>query len=140
MSKDTNIYITKPDQERLTRLIEFTRERDDDANRKYLDSLEEELAKADVVQQQDIPPDVITMRSTVRLKDLDTGQEMIYGLVFPTEANYDDGKISVLAPIGTAMLGYRLGDVIEWKVPSGLRRLKVEKVLYQPESKGDYHL
>ena len=140
MSKETNIYITKPDQERLTRLIEFTRERDDDANRKYLDSLEEELAKADVVQQQDIPPDVITMRSTVRLKDLDTGQEMIYGLVFPTEANYDDGKISVLAPIGTAMLGYRLGDVIEWKVPSGLRRLKVEKVLYQPESKGDYHL
>jgi regulator of nucleoside diphosphate kinase len=140
MSKETNIYITKPDQERLTRLIEFTRERDHDANRKYLDSLEEELAKADVVQQQDIPPDVITMRSTVRLKDLDTGQEMIYGLVFPTEANYDDGKISVLAPIGTAMLGYRLGDVIEWKVPSGLRRLKVEKVLYQPESKGDYHL
>ena len=140
MSKETNIYITKPDQERLTRLIEFTRERDDDANRKYLDSLEEELAKADVVQQQDIPPDVITMRSTVRLKDLDTGREMIYGLVFPTEANYDDGKISVLAPIGTAMLGYRLGDVIEWKVPSGLRRLKVEKVLYQPESKGDYHL
>lgn len=140
MSKETNIYITKPDQERLTRLIEFTRERDDDANRKYLDSLEEELAKAEVVQQQDIPPDVITMRSTVRLKDLDTGQEMIYGLVFPTEANYDDGKISVLAPIGTAMLGYRLGDVIEWKVPSGLRRLKVEKVLYQPESKGDYHL
>ena len=140
MSKDTNIYITKPDQERLTRLIEFTRERDDDANRKYLDSLEEELAKAEVVHQQDIPPDVITMRSTVRLKDLDTGREMIYGLVFPTEANYDDGKISVLAPIGTAMLGYRLGDVIEWKVPSGLRRLKVEKVLYQPESKGDYHL
>ena len=140
MSKETNIYITKPDKERLTRLIEFTRERDDDENRKYLDRLEEELAKADVVQQQDIPPDVITMRSTVRLKDLDTGQEMIYGLVFPTEANYDDGKISVLAPIGTAMLGYRLGDVIEWKVPSGLRRLKVEKVLYQPESKGDYHL
>ena len=140
MSKETNIYITKPDQERLTRLIEFTRERDDDANRKYLDSLEEELAKAEVVHQQDIPPDVITMRSTVRLKDLDTGREMIYGLVFPTEANYDDGKISVLAPIGTAMLGYRLGDVIEWKVPSGLRRLKVEKVLYQPESKGDYHL
>ena len=140
MSKETNIYITKPDQERLTRLIEFTRERDYDANRKYLDSLEEELAKAEVVHQQDIPPDVITMRSTVRLKDLDTGREMIYGLVFPTEANYDDGKISVLAPIGTAMLGYRLGDVIEWKVPSGLRRLKVEKVLYQPESKGDYHL
>ena len=140
MAKETNIYITKPDHERLNHLIEIAREREGDQNRQYLDSLEEELERAEVVQPKDIPPDVITMRSTVRLKDLDTGQEMTYGLVFPTEANYDAGKISVLAPVGTAMLGYRIGDVIEWKVPSGLRRLKVEKVLYQPESKGDYYL
>lgn len=140
MRKETNIYITKPDQERLTKLISIAREREGDQNRQYLDSLEDELDRAEVVQQKDIPADVITMRSTVRLKDLDTGEEMTYGLVFPTEANYDAGKISVLAPIGTAMLGYRIGDLIEWKVPSGLRRLKVEKVLYQPESKGDYHL
>ena len=140
MRKETNIYITKPDQERLNHLISIAREREGDQNRQYLDSLEEELERAEVVQQKDIPPDVITMRSKVRLKDLDSGEEMIYRLVFPTEANYDDGKISVLAPIGTAMLGYRFGDVIEWKVPSGLRRMKVEDVLYQPESKGDYHL
>lgn len=140
MRKETNIYITKPDQERLNHLISIAREREGDQNRQYLDSLEEELERAEVVQQKDIPPDVITMRSKVRLKDLDSGEEMIYRLVFPTEANYDDGKISVLAPIGTAMLGYKLGDVIEWKVPAGLRRMKVEDVLYQPESKGDYHL
>ena len=140
MGKKTNIYITKPDHERLTKLIEIARERESDANRKYLDSLEEELERAEVVQQNDIPADVITMRSTVRLKDLDTSEEMSYQLTFPTEANFDEGKISVLAPIGTAMIGYRRGDVIEWEVPSGVRRLRVEEVLYQPESKGEYHL
>ena len=140
MGKKTNIYITKPDHERLTKLIEIAREREGDANRKYLDRLEEELERAEVVQQKDIPADVITMRSTVRLKDLDTSEEMTYQLMFPTEANFDEGKISVLAPIGTAMIGYRRGDVIEWEVPSGVRRLRVEEVLYQPESKGEYHL
>ena len=140
MSKETNIHITKPDYERLTKLIEIARERESDTNHEYLDRLENELDRAEMVQQQDIPADVITMRSTVRLKDLDTSEEMIYRLVFPTEANYDEGKISVLAPIGTAMLGYRRGDAIEWQVPSGVRRLSVEEVLYQPESKGEYHL
>lgn len=98
------------------------------------------MERAEVVEQKDIPPDVITMRSTVSLKDLDTGEKTIYWLAFPTEANYDEGKISVLAPVGTAMLGYRRGDVIEWEAPSGVRRLKVEEVLYQPESRGDNHL
>ncbi|HEX8138219.1 MAG TPA: nucleoside diphosphate kinase regulator [Pyrinomonadaceae bacterium] len=140
MGKETKIYITRPDQERLTKLIETARKRDGDVNREYVDRLEEELERAEVVEQKDIPPDVITMRSTVSLKDLDTGEEMIYWLAFPTEANSDEGKISILAPVGTAMLGYRRGDVIEWEVPSGVRRLKVEKVLYQPEAKGDYHL
>lgn len=140
MAKQTNIYITEPDYERLTKLIELARERESESNREYLDRLEEELDRADVVQQQDIPPDVITMRSTVRLQDLDTGEEMTYRLVFPTEANYDEGKISVLAPVGTAMLGYRRGDVIEWEVPSGVRRLSVKEVLYQPEAEGEYHL
>jgi regulator of nucleoside diphosphate kinase len=140
MSKETNIHITKPDYERLTKLIEIARERESDTNREYLDRLEEELDRAEVVRQENIPADVITMRSTVRVKDLDTSEEMIYRLVFPTEANYEEGKISVLAPIGTAMLGYRRGDAVEWEVPSGVRRLSVEEVLYQPESKGEFHL
>ncbi len=140
MSKQTNIYITKPDYERLTKLIEIEREREGHANREYIDRLEDELERAEMVQQKDIPQDVITMRSMVRLKDLHTREEITYQLMFPTEANYDEGRISVLAPIGTAMLGYRHGDVIEWQVPSGVRRLSVEEVLYQPESKGEYHL
>lgn len=59
---------------------------------------------------------------------------MIYTLVFPRDAHFDEGKISVLAPIGTAILGYRSGDVIEWKVPGGLRKLQVEEILDQPEA------
>jgi regulator of nucleoside diphosphate kinase len=141
MVKEAKIYVSKMDLERLTRLIEITRERDDNSGKlEYLDRLEEELDRADVVDPKDVPSDVITMRSKVRLKDLSTGEEMVYSLVFPTEANLDEGKISVLAPIGTAMLGYSRGDVIEWEVPSGVRRLKVEQVIYQPESAGDSNL
>ena len=141
MVKEAKIYVSKMDLERLTRLIEITRERDDNSGKlEYLDRLEEELDRADVVDPKDVPSDVITMRSKVRLKDLSTGEEMVYSLVFPTEANLDEGKISVLAPIGSAMLGYSRGDVIEWQVPSGVRRLKVEQVIYQPESAGDSNL
>jgi regulator of nucleoside diphosphate kinase len=138
--KEATIYVTKIDRERLGKLIEIARKRDGDANREYLNRLEEELERAETVEPQEVSPDVITMRSKVRLKDLRTGEEVVYSLVFPTEADFSAGKISVLAPVGTAMLGYRRGDVIEWVVPSGLRRLRVEEVLYQPESAGAYHL
>jgi regulator of nucleoside diphosphate kinase len=70
MVMQTNIYITRPDHKRLTKLIDLAREREGDANREYLNRLEEELERAEVVEQKDIPPDVITMRSTVSLKDL----------------------------------------------------------------------
>jgi regulator of nucleoside diphosphate kinase len=82
----------------------------------------------------------LTMNSTFRLRDLDTGADVVYTLVFPGEADSTNGKISMLAPIGTAVLGYRVGDVVEWEVPAGLReRLRVEEISYQPEAAGDYH-
>ena len=140
MSKETTIYITELDRQRLEKLIELAGERSRLANREYLSRLEQELERADTVAPAEVPADVITMRSKVRLRDLDTGGEMVYTLVFPTEANLDEGKISVLAPVGTAMLGYRVGSQIEWEVPSGRRRLKVEELLYQPEAAGDYNL
>jgi len=133
------IYITTSDYHRLSGLIEMSRERNGDADREYLDQLEEELAQAEVVNPEDIPQDVITMRSKVRLKDLKSGQTVMYSLVFPSEANSNEGHISVLAPIGTALLGNRSGDVVESRVPSGLRRLKVKEILYQPEAAGNYY-
>ena len=137
--KATSIYITELDYNRLSGLIDRTRERNG-VDKEYLNKLEAELERAEVVEANEIPADVITMRSKVRLKDLVSGESNTYSLVFPTESDFAEGKISVLAPIGTAILGYRLGDTIEWQVPSGLRRLKVEEILYQPESAGDHEL
>src|SRR5688572_15788896 len=139
LQRTASIYITEPDYERLSGLIEITRERNG-VDREYLNKLEAELDRAEIVDPKHIPADVITMRSKVRLKDLVSHEANTYSLVFPTEADFSEGKISILAPIGTAILGFRKGDIIEWQVPSGLRKLKVEEVLYQPESAGDHNL
>jgi len=138
MSEKT-IHITELDRQRLVDLIM-------DAQSKgyrgsvYLEKLRGELARAEIVLPQEVPADVITMNSKVALMDLDTQEEEIYTLVYPENANTTEGKVSVLAPIGTAMLGYRVNDVFEWEVPAGRRHLKVDKILYQPEAAGDYEL
>ncbi len=80
------------------------------------------------------------MNSRVRLSDISKAEKLVYTLVFPRDADSATGRISVLAPVGTAILGCRVGDIIEWQVPAGTRRLKIEEVLYQPEAAGDYHL
>ena len=129
------IYITEADMKRLRPLIEGMKNSRDD-----LRGLQAELEHARVVTPADVPPDVITMNSKARLRDLDTGEEMIFTLVFPGEASIEHDRISVVAPIGTAMLGQRVGDEFEWEVPAGSVRLRVEEVLYQPEAAGDFHL
>jgi len=133
------IYITEFDMKRLRALIEDAKRLDRRGN-EYLESLEAELSRGKLVAPADVPPDVVTMNSRVYLVDLDTGEEMVYTLVFPNEANLAQSKISVLAPIGTAMLGYRVGDTFTWRVPDGTRRLQVKQVLYQPEAAGNYDL
>lgn len=134
-----SIHITEFDLARLKALIQdaqFTEHRKSE----YLERLQAEIDRAEVVSPQDIPGSVVTMNSTVCLVDLDTGEEEVYTLVFPENADLKRGKISVLAPIGTAILGYEVGDIFEWDVPAGKRKLRVEKILYQPEASGDYHL
>ena len=140
MRQQTKIYITKTDRERLGKLIQMVRFQNDRAHFAYVNQLEEELDEAEVVAPENIPPDVVTMRTKVKLKDLDTDQEQIYSIVFPAEANFDEGKISILAPLATALLGYRRGDTVEFQAPARVRRLKIEEILYQPESSGDYSL
>lgn len=134
------ISITAVDRERLLKLINKEREFGSAKNKDYLKDLEKELNGADVVTSENIPPNAITMNSKVLLKDLETGEETIYTLVYPEDADLLEDKISILAPVGTAILGYREGDIIDWKVPGGIIRFKVEKLLYQPEAAGDYHL
>jgi regulator of nucleoside diphosphate kinase len=128
------IFITETDYEKLKRLIAGRRSSRADAQ--HLNELDQELERADVLNDSEaVPPDVITMNSEVRLIDLDSGETKVYRLVFPSQARTEN-SLSVLAPIGTAILGYRVGSVIEWKVPKGVRRLKVLEVLFQPEAAG----
>jgi regulator of nucleoside diphosphate kinase len=133
------IRVTVFDLERLKKLLADA-QRTSYRGSAYLTRLQTELDRAKVVKPEKVPSDVVTMNSRVCLVDLDTGKEEVYTLVFPEDANAVQGKISVLAPIGTAMLGYEVGDVFEWEVPAGKRRLKVKQILYQPEAAGDYHL
>lgn len=127
------ILITREDKKRLQRILprlvggEY-------ADREDLVLLAEEIERATEVDPDDMPPDVVTLDSTARVADLETGESMNYTIVMPGEANYEAGRISVLAPLGTALLGYRVGDEIEWEVPRGVRRLRIEAVLYQPEA------
>ena len=136
--KQRVIYATKIDHDRLSQLIKEGTGSEKDLP--HLLELRSELERAKVIDPQDIPADVVTMNSRVRLRDLEEDDEVIYTLVYPKDADVDEGKISVLAPIGTAILGYRTGATISWKVPAGVRKLRIEEILYQPEAAGDFHL
>jgi regulator of nucleoside diphosphate kinase len=133
------IQITEFDLQRLNKLIEEAQHTEYRGS-EYLARLQAELARAQVVTPQAISHETITMNSKVVLIDLATQEEETYTLVFPENADIGQGKISILAPIGTAMLGYGIGDVFEWEVPAGKRKLKVKQIVYQPEAAGDYHL
>ncbi|PKN85007.1 MAG: transcription elongation factor GreAB [Chloroflexi bacterium HGW-Chloroflexi-8] len=133
------IYITEFDLHRLQKLIQesqYTNYRKSN----YLDTLKKELDRAKIVAPELIPSNIITMNSRVVLQDIETGEEETYTLVFPEDADIELNKVSVLAPIGTGMIGYEVGDVFDWPVPSGFRNLKVMKIIYQPEASGDFHL
>jgi regulator of nucleoside diphosphate kinase len=137
--RSRRIYITEPDKERLLALVEDA-DAFDCRDKRQLEELRQELDRAEIVSQEAVPPDVATMNSRVHLRILDSEEEMTCSLVFPEDADIHRNKMSVLAPVGTALLGYGVGDVVEWEVPAGLIRLKIEEILYQPEASGDYHL
>jgi regulator of nucleoside diphosphate kinase len=126
MMQETPIYFSERDYERLRGLVDgrFTQR----AQRPTLSQLERELDRAEIVPEESLPADVVAMYSTVRLVDLDTDREHVYTVVYPHEADADRGRISVLAPVGTAVLGYRAGDIVEWEVPAGVRRFRIAEV------------
>jgi regulator of nucleoside diphosphate kinase len=130
------IYITESDMERLQDLL-TTPLKFGTMDKAHLKELEEALLRAKVVPAGEMPPDVITMNSKVRLRHLDSEEELVYALVFPHEADLKAHRLSVLAPLGTALIGYRGGDQIIWKGPGGIRQLSVQEVMYQPEAAGD---
>jgi len=137
--KQRDIYITEFDVTRLRDVLK-ARLRVEARDRDHLDTLESELDRAHVVDPSAVPKDVVTMNSQVRIQDVDTGMENVYTLVFPSDASIPEKKLSILAPIGTALLGVRAGETVDWPVPAGVRTVRIKEILYQPEAAGDYHL
>ncbi len=134
MSTNPQIYLTDQDFQRLQILIS-------EAEGDVAEALDEELARANVVAQKDIPRDIVTMNSKIEYVDVKTGDKNIVSLVYPQDANFDEGKISVLAPIGAALLGLKVGESIDWKLPNGqVKKVKVEQILFQPEADGQFNL
>jgi len=118
-SADYNGLLTLVDSARLDRRVPT----------ESLDLLERELFRAAIVDSSELPADVVAMNSTVWFRDLNSDEIEKYTLVYPAEADVVRDRISVLAPIGTALLGYRTGDVVQWRVPSGKRRFEIIDVV-----------
>lgn len=130
------IFITETDFEQLRDMVKsfqniWTKDL------KNLEQLQGELHRANVLPAHLIGHDVVTMNSVVEIRDIQTGYQFEYQLVFPEDADLDRNKLSVLSPIGTALLGYRMGDQVRWTVPDGERTFEIKRILYQPEASGE---
>ena len=130
------IFITRHDLERLRPLIDVH----SGPETPYLEKLKRELHRAVVKEPGKIPGDVVTMNSIVRVKDAKTGEEQSFILVFPSKAGVGGKAVSILAPIGIALIGYREGDVLEWDLPTGKVNIQIDEIIYQPERLGNYDL
>lgn len=135
MASRHEILITAEEHKRLEGLLssEFAVAFSD---KPYLQSLRDRLEMAKPVPSQEVPTDVVTMNSVVRVRELRSREAETYALVYPEEANIAAGKLSVLAPIGTAILGCRVGELVDWQVPQGTIRLHIEELIFQPERDG----
>lgn len=137
MPRKAKLIITARDHQRLEKLL-------DEAiihhyDNEELMALSEELKRAKIVESVMVPQDIVTMHSTIKVKNIETDTRQEFTLVYPGEADPDVGAISILSPIGTALFGHKIGDTIQWQVPAGLRKLLIEDILYQPEAAGEFH-
>ncbi|MCF7222640.1 nucleoside diphosphate kinase regulator [Marilutibacter chinensis] len=129
------IVISELDAERIETLLETPLAGSLDTR-----ALEAELDRAERVAPTAMPPDVVSMNSVARVRDETSGAVREIALVYPRDADGDPGRVSILAPIGTALLGLRVGSTIRWPLPGGRStRLTVEAISYQPEAAGDLH-
>lgn len=100
----------------------------------------EELEAAEIVAPEAIPNNVVTMNSIVKVSFLHNDKQVQFQLVYPDQANLKEQKVSIFSPVATALIGYKVADEIEWVVPTGLTRIRIDEIIYQPEAAGDYEL
>lgn len=122
----TPIYISRYDYSKLRLLLSTALY--SNTHNAALNNLREELNRAVVIDPAAFPEDVVTMDSTVGFEDIETGEYEEYTITFPERADVDEKRMSILAPIGTALIGCRVGDIVKWSTPGGIRNLKVRHV------------
>jgi regulator of nucleoside diphosphate kinase len=134
MNKKPEITLSRLDAERLEQMLDSL----DGKSFPGRSELEEEIARANVVEPAQVPPTVVTMNSSVRFKVESSDTEFSLTLVYPRDADGSNDKISILAPVGSALLGLAEGDEITWPAPGGgMMVVKIIEVTYQPERSGD---
>lgn len=137
MIRTRDIVVTEKDLFRLRALLRDTRHLRTEGE-ETLRALGAELDRATVVAPEQVPADTITMNSTVRVAIEGDDDDEVWTIVYPQMADMETGRISVLAPLGTALLGFREGDTFEWIVPAGRKTYRVIEVVHQPEAAGEW--
>lgn len=105
-----------------------------------IENLLNEMSSASIVEPSEIPRDVVTMNSIVKISFLNSNKTLEFQIVYPDQANIKENKISIFSPVATALIGYRVSDEIEWIVPAGLTRIRIDEIIFQPEAAGEFDL
>lgn len=134
-----SIMLTQTDYERLKGVLQ-TYGGTATNEKKSIHSLRVDIERAKKVASEKIPAQVVTMNSKIRVRNVSNNKMIDMTLVYPNDADVKQQKVSVLAPVGAAVLGYSIGDTITWQMPTGTSELKIEEIYYQPEASGHYNI
>ncbi|MBP7736540.1 MAG: GreA/GreB family elongation factor [Spirochaetes bacterium] len=140
MAPSSELLITRYDYGRIMILLGHLQNTLSKEQKENAKKLRQELHKVRTVSSREIPSDYVTMNSIFEIKDNEGIESRVLNLVFPEEANSEKDIVSILSPIGTAVIGRRVGNVINWTFPEGLKKFVIINMIYQPEAAGNYNL
>ena len=135
----SQVIITKQDFNKIHRSITDAKAKNS-IKKDEAEKLLAELKAAKIVEQDQIESDVVTMNSIVKIHFRNNKTSMEFQLVYPAEADLKQKKISIFSSVAAALIGYRVGDEIDWLIPSGMTKIVIDEVVYQPEAAGDFDL
>ncbi len=135
----TNLILNKLDYLRIQKCIDEAKQLKS-ITVSESEGLMKELNSAEILEPEKIPSNVVTMNSIVKISFLNSNKQIQFQIVYPRQANVREQKISIFSPIATALIGYKVGDEVEWIVPAGLTKIRIDEIIYQPEAAGDYNL
>lgn len=133
------IIVNRLDFERIRKCINDAKQFKS-ISAKEAGNLLHELESAEILEPEAIPSNVVTMNSIVRMSFVNTRKQIQFQIVYPNQANMKENKISIFSPVATALIGYKVGDEIEWIIPAGLTKIHIDEIVYQPEASGHYNL